>query len=177
MSISELSVRRPVLMTMIYLLIMVVAAVMVPNIEQELYPSVDMPLMSVIVDCEGYGPEEIESQVAKTLEDALYSIEGLDTMTTYCESDQLMILLEFDYGTDLDDAEEDVNTYVTMVTRSLPDWAGSPSVIRMDSIGNTQAIVSLSLTGDRTLGELKDLADDTVSPLLERINGVAQVTF
>lgn len=175
MSISELSVRRPVLMTMIYLLIMLIALVFVSGIEQELYPSVDMPLMSIIVSCDGYGPEEIEQQVAKPLEDALYSIEGLDTMTTSAQSDRLMIRLEFDYGTDLDEAEDTVNTYVSMLTRSLPDWAGTPSVIRMDSIGSTQSIIELSLTGDRTLEELKDLADDTVSPLLERVSGVAQV--
>ena len=63
MTLSELSVRRPVLMTMIYILIMVIAMVFLPRMEIALYPDIDLPVITVFVDCNDAGPEEIEQQV------------------------------------------------------------------------------------------------------------------
>ncbi|MGN0906864.1 MAG: efflux RND transporter permease subunit [Bullifex sp.] len=174
MSISELSVRRPVLMTMIYGLIAVIAAVFISSIDIALYPTVEMPVLSVMVECEGAGPEEIEQQVAKVLETRLSSIENLVDISSTSGDERCRIVLEFNYGTDLDEAKDDVNSALTMATRSLPDWAGSPSVISFNSIqGST--VMSLMLTGPRTNSELQSIAENTITPLLERIEGVADV--
>lgn len=176
MSISELSVRRPVLMAMVYLAIMLVCVVFVPNLDMALYPTVDLPMISVIVSCGDNGPDVIMNQVGKDIEDALYSIENLSDMTAYAQSGRLMVLLEFEYGTDLDEAEEDINTAMTLINRSLPDWVESTSVIRMDSImSSSSEILSLTLSGNASLEELKNYADDTISPLLERVSGVSEV--
>lgn len=78
MTISELSVRRPVLMTMVYLLIMVVALVYLPRLDIALYPDIDLPVLSVMVDCGEAGPEEIEQQVARELENQIGSVENLN---------------------------------------------------------------------------------------------------
>ena len=69
MTIAELSVRRPVLMTMVYLLIAVIAVVFLPRLDIALYPSVEMPVVSVMVSCNDAGPEEVELQVAEVIED------------------------------------------------------------------------------------------------------------
>ena len=82
MTLSELSVRRPVLMTMIYILIMVIALVFLPRMEIALYPDIDLPVITVFVDCNDAGPEEIEQQVAKELEDRVSSLDNLDQITT-----------------------------------------------------------------------------------------------
>ena len=174
MNLSELSVRRPVLMTMVYVLISVICLVFLPQIDLALYPSVDMPVISVMVDCEDAGPEEIELQVAEILEETLNSIENLDTMTSYSQDGRCMVILEFNYGTDLDEAYDDVTTATSRVTRRLPDWADSPSVIRFDSMGN-DTIMRLMLTGEKSKDELQYIAENTVEPLLTRIEGVSQV--
>ena len=132
MTISELSVRRPVLMTMTYILICVICVVFLPRLDMSLYPDVDLPVISVNIDCGDAGPEEIDLQVTDTMETALNSLQNLDTMTSTSREGRCSIILEFDYGTDLDDASEDVNTIVSMVTRRLPDWAETPRVIRYD---------------------------------------------
>ncbi len=175
MTLSELSVRRPVLMTMIYVLICVICAVFLPRLDMALYPSVDFPLISVNVRCGDAGPEEIELQVAEPLEDRLDSLSNLETMTSRSREGRCNILLEFKYGTDLDDAYTDVNSIVSMASRFLPDWADSPTIIRYDSL-STGSILRLILSGDRTKDELQYIAENTVQPLLERIDGVAQVT-
>ena len=82
MTVSELSVRRPVLMTMIYVLIAIIAAIFLTRLEIALFPETDMPVISVMVSCEDAGPELIEQQVTKTLEDSLSSLENIDTMTS-----------------------------------------------------------------------------------------------
>ena len=130
MTISELSVRRPVLMTMIYLLIALVAVVFLPRLDIALYPSVELPVVSVIVGCNDAGPEEIELQVAEVLEDAVGNIENLDTMTSISREGSCFIVLQFKYGTDLDTARDDVQNTVSPYSRLLPDWAEAPQIFR-----------------------------------------------
>ena len=174
MDLAELSVRRPVLMTMVYVLISVIALVFLPRLDMALYPDVDLPVISVNVDCGDAGPEEVELQVTEIMEDSLDSLQNLDTMTSISREGRASIILEFDYGTDLDDAAEDVNTIVSMLSRRLPDWAENPTVMRFDSAGSG-SIMRLTITGDRTKDELQYIAENTVQPLIERIDGVSQV--
>ena len=174
MTISELSVRRPVLMTMAYVLICVICLVFLPRLDMSLYPDVELPVMSVVIDCNDAGPEEVDLQVTDTMEEALNSLQNLDTMTSISREGRCTIRLEFDYGTDLDDASEDVNTIVSMRSRFLPDWAETPRIIRYDSTGST-TVMRFVLTGNRSKDDLQYIAENTVQPLLERIDGVSQV--
>ena len=82
MTISELSVRRPVLMTMVYILIIVIACVFISSLDLALYPTVENPVLSVMVSCNDAGPEEIEQQVAKVLENRLSSLENVKSITS-----------------------------------------------------------------------------------------------
>ena len=174
MTIAELSVRRPVLMTMVYLLIAVIAVVFLPRLDIALYPSVEMPVVSVMVSCNDAGPEEVELQVAQVIENAVGNIENLDTMTSVSNEGSCFVVLQFEYGTDLDEAQDEVQSAVTRITRDLPDWAESPTVMTFNASGNT-TILRLMLRGNMTVDELQVIADETVSPLIERIEGVSQV--
>ena len=176
MTLSELSVRRPVLMTMIYVLIMVIAMVFLPRMEIALYPSIDLPVITVFVDCNDAGPEEIEQQVAKELEDYFSSLEDLNQITTISSEGSCMAILEYDYGTDLDDSERDLNSVITILSQLLPEWTETPQYFRLDSMGAGTAL-TLSLTSDSmSLDDLKMLGETSVSPLIERIEGVGQVS-
>ncbi|MGX8679407.1 MAG: efflux RND transporter permease subunit [Sphaerochaetaceae bacterium] len=175
MKISELSVRRPVLITMIYAVILIIAAMLLSNLQVSLYPSVSMPVISVSVDCNDAGPEEIESQVAEPLESALSSISGLESMTSESSDGRCQISLEFSYGTDLDEAADDVSSAISRVTRSLPDWADTPEVMNFNSMSTSSEIMNLSVSGDYTSEKLYSIAEDTISPLLLRIDGVEEV--
>ena len=161
-------------MTMVYLLIAVIAVVFLPRLDIALYPSVEMPVVSVMVSCNDAGPEEVELQVAEVIEDAVGNIENLDTMTSVSREGSCYVILQFEYGTDLDEAQDEVQSAVTRITRRLPDWAESPTVMTFNASGSS-TILRLMLRGDMTVDELQVIADDTVSPLIERIEGVSQV--
>lgn len=174
MKISDLSVRRPVLMTMIYIVLLVMTVVFVSDLEIALYPSVDMPMATIFVDCNDAGPEEIEQQVTKALENAVNSLENLVEVSSESSSGRAIVSLEFEYGTNLDDAVDDMETAIEQVSNNLPDWAETPSVFRMDMIMSS-SFMKLVIGGPKTLIELKQIAENTVSPLLYRIDGLSQV--
>ncbi|WP_320127549.1 efflux RND transporter permease subunit [uncultured Sphaerochaeta sp.] len=174
MKLSELSVRRPVLITMVYVLLLVIAAIFVSRINIALYPSVDMPIISVRVNCNDVGPEEIELQVARVLENSLGSVENLNTMTSESSTGEARLVLEFDYGTDLDQAETDVTRLINLLTDSLPSWADAPQVMQLD-ITSLSSLMTLVISGSSDKSALKSVADDTASPLLLRIKGVSTV--
>jgi len=174
MKISDLSVRRPVLMTMIYIVLLVMTVVFVSDLEIALYPSVDMPMATIFVDCNDAGPEEIEQQVAKVLENAVNSLENLVEVSSESSSGQAIVSLEFEYGTNLDDAVDDMETAIDQVSDKLPDWAETPSVFRMDMMMSS-SFMQLVISGPKTLIELKQIAENSVSPLLYRIDGLSQV--
>ncbi len=176
MTLSELSVRRPVLMTMVYLLIVVIALVFLPRMEIALYPDIDMPVISVFVDCGDAGPEEIEQQVAMELEENFSSLENIKDITTISSDGNCMAILEYEYGTDLDDSETDLNSAITLVSALLPDWTETPQYFRLDTSGS-ESVAQLSLTGENlSLDDLKMIGENTVAPLIERIEGVGQVS-
>lgn len=82
MNISEMSVRRPVLMTMVYVVLIVIAALFIPRLDQAMFPDMDMPFLMVYADCGDADPESIELQVAKTLEQTVASVENLNKITS-----------------------------------------------------------------------------------------------
>lgn len=174
MKLSELSVRRPVLIAMVYVLLMIVAALFVKNLDIALYPSVEMPTLSVIVSATDAGPEEIEQQVTKVLEDNLGSLDGLETISSTSSDGRSMVRLQFAYGTNLDDAYNSINTMLSRISRQLPDWADTPSIMRFNA-SSSSTFMRLLVNGVNDQQALKQVAEDTISPLLLRIDGVSQV--
>lgn len=174
MKISELSVRRPVLISMIYLLLLLISLLFLKDLDIALYPSVEMPVLSVMVETGDAGPQEVEQQVTKIIENTVGSLKGLESITSQSSDGRAMVMLEFAYGTDLDEASTSLDTLLSRVTRQLPSWAETPSVMRFD-MSSSSTFMRLMLTGSQDEQTLKQLAEDTISPLLLRIEGVSQV--
>lgn len=174
MKLSELSVRRPVLISMTYLLLLLVSLLFLKDLDIALYPSVEMPVLSVMVETGDAGPEEVEQQVTKIIENTVGSLEGLESITSQSSDGRAMVMLEFAYGTDLDEAANSLETLLGRITRQLPDWAETPSVMRFD-MSSSSTFMRLMLTGSMDEQALKQIAEDTISPLLLRLEGVSQV--
>ncbi len=175
MKLSELSVRRPVLISMAFVLILIVAGLFVSNLDIALYPSVEMPVLTVMVSADDAGPEEVEQQVTKVLENSLGSLNGLESITSQSSDGRSMVMLEFAYGTDLDAAYDDITTLLGNVERQLPDWAETPSIMRFD-MSSSSTFMRLLVNGLNDEDVLKQVAEDTISPLLLRIDGVSDVS-
>lgn len=171
MSVSELSVRKPVTVTMAYVLVIVVSAIFVPRLGVALFPSTSMPVLSVSTSWPNAGPEEVEKNVTDLLESRLSAVAGLDSVNSTSSAGQSSIRLSFGYDVDLDGAEKDVQDILNRSLGSLPDDAGTPTLRRFDM--SSMPIMRLTVKGDLPVSELRSLAEDTISPLLERIEGVA----
>ncbi|MDR0910364.1 MAG: efflux RND transporter permease subunit [Spirochaetaceae bacterium] len=172
MDIAELSVRKPVTVTMLYLVVMVVAAVFIPRLSIELFPSMEMPTVMVMTSYSNIGPEEIDETVTQPIVNALSRVSDVEDITSRSSSGNSQVQVQFGYNKDMDEAFSDVQTAVNQMIRQLPDGADSPTVFRFGM--SAMPIMRLALTGDIDLNSLREIAENTVQPYLERINGVAE---
>ncbi|GHT56321.1 acriflavin resistance protein [Spirochaetia bacterium] len=171
MDISELSVRKPVTVTMLYILVCVIAAVFIPRLGIALYPTVSMPSVSVMTSYSNAGPEEVDKSVTKPVLNALRRIADVKSTTSRSSSGRSQVQLSFGYDKDMDEAVDDVTSALARITNSLPDGAGAPTIMRFSM--SAMPIMRMAVTGDVSLNELRAITEETVQPLLERISGVA----
>ncbi len=171
MNISELSVRRPVTITMLFILVFVVSAIFVPRLGVGLYPSVTMPRLTVFTSYPNVGPDEIEANVTAVLENRLARIRGLTSISSQSSTGSSRITLSFGYDVNLDEASAEINEVLAQAVRALPADCGVPVLRRFDM--SAMPIMRLNVKGNLPLDQLRSIAEETVQPLLERVEGVA----
>ena len=171
MSVVRKSIDHPVTIIMIYVLLCGLAAVFITQLAVSLNPDINMPVLSVNTAYSGAGPEDVEQNVTKVLENALSSVEGLETMSSTSSQGSSFIMLEFGYGVDLDVMQNEVESTINGVLDRLPEDCDTPTIMQFDM--SSMPIIKLTIKGNRSLEELKTIGEDTVQPQLERIEGVA----
>lgn len=138
----------------------------------ELRPEVNMPVISVIAIYPNAGPEDVEQLVTDPIEDYVNTLSGLDSVTSSSSESQAMIMLSFEYGTDMDEMYIDVQKKIDQVRVTLPDEVEDIMLLTMDS--NSEENMRLSLTSEGE-GDLLDFAKDTVEKELQKIKEVASI--
>ena len=171
MSIVRRSIDHPVTIVMVFVLLCGIAAVFVGRIPVSLNPEIEMPMLSVRTLYSGAGPEDIEQNVTRILENAFSSLEGLKKMSSTSSQGSSNIRLEFGYGVNLDKAQSEIESTISGLLNRLPADADAPSVRRFDM--SAQPIIRLIIKGDRSLEELQKIGEEFVQPQMERIKGVA----
>lgn len=174
MSISKKTLDHPVLTLIVFALLGITGVFTLKNVAISLMPDVDSPYISVRTTYTNAGPESVEKTVTKVLEGQLISVSGLKTMTSTSSEGSSSISLEFNYGTDLESATNDIRDKISRVTRNLPDDAGSPSIMKMDA--DSMPIMRIAVRGNRSNDDLKQIAEDQIVDLLEQVDGVAEAS-
>ncbi len=174
MSITKGTLRHPVLTLIVFTILGIMGIFTLKNVSISLMPDVDYPYLFVSTKYENAGPESVEKTVTKVLEGQLISLSGLKEMTSTSSEGRSSISLEFNYGTDLDIATNNVRDKISRVTKSLPDNAESPTIFKMDS--DSMPIMRIAVNGNRDRNELRQIADDTISDLIEQTDGVAEAS-
>ncbi|MDP2273962.1 MAG: efflux RND transporter permease subunit [Archangium sp.] len=172
MTLSDLSIKRPVFTTMMSLLLIVLGLLGVSRLGTDLFPDVSFPFVAITTVYRGAGPAEIEAQVNKPLEDAVAGIQGVDTIQSFSRENVGLVFVQFKLSVPLDRAVQEVRDKVAGV-QNLPRDVTAPKVSRID-IG-AAPILTYAVNADMESSELRQLIKDKIEPALSQIEGVAQV--
>ena len=174
MNISELSIRRPVLATVLTLIILLFGAVGYVSLGVREFPSVDNPIISVTCSYPGANAEVIENQITEPLEQNINGIPGIRSLTSVSQQGMSRITVEFELTVDLETAANDVRDKVSRAQRKLPNDCDPPTISKADA--DASPILMVALQSDkRSLLELSEIADLTVKEQLQTIHEVSSV--
>jgi len=176
MTLSDLSIKRPVLSTVFAIAIIIFGLVAFYSLGVREYPSVDPPIITVRTDYTGANAQIMESQITEPLEEAVNRVDGIKTLSSISSTGRSTIRVEFELGMDLDNAANDVRDRVSQAVRNLPPDADPPIVSKADADAQTIFTVTLS-SNNRSLLELTDLAENVFAERLQTIEGVSQVNI
>ncbi|MFI8216842.1 efflux RND transporter permease subunit [Streptomyces sp. NPDC085932] len=171
--LSRFSLAQRALIGLMSIIALVFGAIAIPQLKQQLLPTIELPMVSVLAPYQGASPDVVEKQVVEPIEDSLEAVDGISGVTSTASEGNAVIMASFDYGNDTKQLVADVQQAVNRARVLLPDDV-DPQVVA----GSTDDIptVVLAVTSSRDQQALADQLDKTVVPDLKSIDGVGQVT-
>ncbi|MGW1513727.1 efflux RND transporter permease subunit [Streptomyces sp. NPDC002394] len=172
--LSRFSLAQRALIGLMSIVAIVFGAIAIPQLKQQLFPSIELPMVSILAPYQGASPDVVEKQVVQPLENNLKAVDGIKGITSTASEGSAVVMASFDYGDEgTKQLVADVQQAVNRARAQLPD-AVDPQVVA----GSTDDIptVVLAVTSDKDQQALADQLDRTVVPALEDIDGVARVT-
>jgi len=173
MIISDLSIKRPIMMTMFLSVFVLFGTIAYFSLNLDLMPDVDIPFVTVQTVYPGAGPQEIETQVTKNIEDAVSTVSEIKSIISYSLEGVSIVMIEFELNKDVDIANQEVKDKVDAIISQLPDDAEAP-VIQKFEIG-AEPVIELVLSGNLDPIQLFELADKSLKDRFSQIKGVASV--
>lgn len=174
MKLHEISVKRPVAVSMIVMIFVVIGLYSLSKFSIEMMPKMDLSMAIVYTSYPNVGSEEVENLVTKRIEDAVASVSGIDTITSNSSEGSSMVMIQFTSDVEVDDAVQDVTDNINMYKSMLPDDAEDPVIIKLDSSMMSAAMMSVSYE-DYDLVQTKKFIEDNVEDRLKAVGGVASV--
>ncbi|MEU3524335.1 efflux RND transporter permease subunit [Streptomyces sp. NPDC038707] len=170
--LSRFSLAQRALVGLVSLVALAFGLIAIPQIKQQLLPTIELPMVSVIAPYQGASPDVVEKQVVEPLEDNLQGVDGVTGVTSTASEGNAVIMASFDYGNDTERIVGDVQQAVNRARNQLPDGV-DPQVVS----GSTDDLptVVLAVTSDQDQQALADRLDTTVVPALKDIDGVGRV--
>lgn len=175
MWLTRLALRNPVLILMMSLMASVLGIVSLQRLSVDLFPEINIPNVRVATFYAGAGPEDIEKAITQPIERAVSAAPGVDRVESTSKQGASLVTIWFQYGTNLDTAQFEVQQRVGQILNTLPPGVGQPLTLKFD-ITNIP-VVQIAVTSDELdEKQLFDLALNTIEPQLERVPGVASAT-
>jgi hydrophobic/amphiphilic exporter-1 (mainly G- bacteria), HAE1 family len=174
MSIPRVAIERPITMFMLSGVIMLIGLLALMRLPVDLMPDISFPSITVRVGYPGVGPLEMEELVTRPLEQALSAVAGLERIESTSSEGSSRVTLNFAWGTELNEAADDVRNRLDRVRGRFPEEAEAPIMFKFDA--NTFPIMGVGVEGDFDRVRLREIAEHDLSQRLERVPGVASVT-
>ncbi len=169
MKLPEFGVTRPAATTMLFLALLTLGIICFSKLGIDLTPEIEPSRVSVMTTWEGASCEDVETKVTRVLEKRLGSVSNLDEIRSSTSEGRSMITCEFTWGTNIDEASNDVRDQIDRVKRNLPDDVDDPLIFKFDSAN--MPIMVVGVTAKESIEKLYDIIDDEVFQPLQRLEG------
>ncbi|MFD1145270.1 efflux RND transporter permease subunit [Larkinella insperata] len=173
MSISEIAVKRPLLILTVFIVLILFGALSYQQLSYNLLPKFEANVISVATTYRGASADEVETNVTKRIEDALSSLEGLDRMTSTSQEGASIVIVQLKNGVSTTLAQQDAQRKVEQVLNLLPDQADRPIINKFST--DELPVLRMGVTANLSPTALYDLIDDNIKPQLSNVAGVGQV--
>ena len=174
MSIYKSAIEKPVTTALIFVAVIVIGLFSLSRLPIDQFPEMDPPYITVMTTYAGASASEIETNVTKIIENSLTSVDGLKELTSSSRDNMSVVSLELEWGTDRDEAANDIRSYIDMIKSNLPDGCSSPVMFKLNS--SLMPIIQYSVTAEESYPGLEKILNDEVVPQLNRIEGIGSVS-
>lgn len=176
MKLHEISVKRPIAVTMVVLIFVVIGLYSLSMLPIEMMPEMEMNYALVYTSYSNAGSSEVESLVTKTIEGAISSVSGIDTVQSQSSEGTSIVMAAFASGTDMDKAVTNMEDNIDLIEDYLPENADEPMVMKLDTSMMPSAMMSISYEG-YDLIQTKQFVEDNLQSQLESVDGVASISI
>ena len=174
MHLPEFAVRRPITIFMLFLTVVIFGALALARLPVDLMPSFEMPVISVVTLYPGAGSEDIESNITEVIEDAVSTISGVEHVDSVSQTGLSAIMVQFEWGTDLNEASSDIRAMLDMLAYMLPSDIEPPMLMKMSS--TNIPVLMLGVTASENFEGLRHIIQKDIADPLKAVPGVASVT-
>lgn len=175
MSIYKSAINKPVTTILIFVAVLVIGLFSLKKLPIDQFPEMDPPYVMVMTSYPGANASEIETNVTKMMENSLNSIDGLEEMTSTSKDNMSLVALEFKWGHNLDEAVNDVRSYIDMVKDNLPSGCSTPMILKFSS--SSIPVIQYAITAEESYPGLEKLLNNDVIPLLNRVDGIGNISL
>jgi len=175
MSIYKTAIQKPITTALIFVGVLVVGVFSYLRLPIDQFPEMDMPFVTIMTTYPGTNASEIETNVTKVIENAVTSVDGLKRLTSTSKDNMSTVMVELEWGTNIDEAVNDLRSYVDMVRSTLPDNCSSPVLFKLNT--SMMPIIQYAVKADESYPGLEKLMNDEVIPQLNRVNGIGSVSI
>ena len=175
MSIYKTSINKPVTTALIFVAVAIIGLFSLSKLPIDQFPEMEPPYITVMTTYAGASASEIETNVTKIVENSLNSVDGLKEISSQSKDHMSMVMLEMEWGTNLDEVMNDIRSYVDMLKDQLPDGCSNPFIFKFSS--SSMPIIQFAITADDSYAGLDKLLNDEVIPQLNRVNGIGNISL
>ena len=174
MNLPSLAVRRPITVFMFYLAVALFGFLGVTRTPVDLYPEIELPNVAVITIYRGAAAEDVEGGVTEYIEDSIATVSGIDEIRSVSQSGMSAVMASFEWGSDLEEAANDIRSALEMAKDELPSGIESPRILKLSS--SMAPVVVLAVTAEESYEGLNYIAEEEIGNALRRVPGVALVS-
>ena len=175
MSIYKSAIEKPVTTVLIFVAVIVIGVYSFIKLPVDQFPEMDPPYITVMTTYPGASASEMETNVTKIMENALTSVDHLKHITSQSKDNISVVTLELEWGSNMDEAVNDVRSFVDMAANNLPDNCAKPVIFKLST--SSMPICQYSITADETYAGLDKILNDEVVPQLNHIDGIGNISL